>query len=75
MSEESEVNSTIRHLVGFDNFIRTNPMSDKFYVNKFHHIEFYCSDATNTSKRFTWGLGMHEVAKSNLSTGIDEWLL
>ena len=58
-----------RKLVGYDNFIRHNPMTDKFSVNNFHHIEFYCSDATNTSRRFTWGLGMHEVAKSDLSTG------
>lgn len=44
-------------------------MSDKFDIQRFHHVEFYSSDATNVSRRFTWGLGMHMVAKSDLSTG------
>lgn len=35
----------------------------------FHHIEFYCGDATNTCRRFQLGLGMNIVAKSDLSTG------
>nr|ACN78586.1 4-hydroxyphenylpyruvate dioxygenase [Lactuca sativa] len=56
-------------LVGFNNFIRTNPMSDKFSVKRFHHIGFWCSDATNTARRFSWGLGMPIVQKSDLSTG------
>ncbi|KAI3457687.1 hypothetical protein Pfo_014350 [Paulownia fortunei] len=56
-------------LVGFKNFIRTNPKSDHFPVHRFHHIEFWCGDATNTAKRFSWGLGMPLVAKSDLSTG------
>ncbi|PWA65788.1 4-hydroxyphenylpyruvate dioxygenase [Artemisia annua] len=56
-------------LVGFKNFIRQNPLSDKFSVKSFHHIEFWCSDATNISRRFSWGLGMPLVAKSDLSTG------
>ena len=38
-------------LVGFDNFKRSNPRSDRFTVHRFHHIEFWCSDATNTYKR------------------------
>lgn len=58
-----------RKLVGHANFKRNNPMSDKFTMKKFHHLEFYCSDATNTSRRFGWGLGMTNVAKSDLSTG------
>jgi 4-hydroxyphenylpyruvate dioxygenase len=58
-----------RKMVGFDNFVRSNPMSDLFEVDRFHHVEFWCGDATNTARRFTWGLGMHEVAKSDLSTG------
>jgi 4-hydroxyphenylpyruvate dioxygenase len=58
-----------RKLVGFDNFKRHNPLSDKFDVQRFHHIEFYTSDASNTAGRFTWGFGMHMVAKSDLSTG------
>ncbi|CAI9782303.1 unnamed protein product [Fraxinus pennsylvanica] len=56
-------------LVGYNNFVRTNPRSDFFSVKRFHHVEFWCGDATNTSKRFSWGLGMPLVAKSDLSTG------
>lgn len=56
-------------LVGYDNFVRHNPKSDKFTVHKFHHIEFWCGDATNTYKRFQHGLGMTLVAKSDQSTG------
>ncbi|KAK9924138.1 hypothetical protein M0R45_032525 [Rubus argutus] len=56
-------------LVGFSNFVRTNPRSDRFNVNRFHHIEFWCTDATNCALRFSWGLGMPMVAKSDLSTG------
>jgi 4-hydroxyphenylpyruvate dioxygenase len=58
-----------RKLVGFDNFVRHNPMSDKFDIQCFHHIEFWTSDATNTSRRFQWGLGLRQVAKSDMSTG------
>ncbi|KAM7490844.1 hypothetical protein LguiA_033765 [Lonicera macranthoides] len=56
-------------LVGYNNFIRTNPKSDRFKVLRFHHVEFWCSDATNLSRRFSWGLGMPIIAKSDLSTG------
>ncbi|KAL3633793.1 4-hydroxyphenylpyruvate dioxygenase [Castilleja foliolosa] len=56
-------------LVGFKSFVRTNPRSDTFPVHRFHHIEFWCGDATNTALRFSWGLGMPLVAKSDLSTG------
>lgn len=56
-------------LVGYANFVRNNPRSDKFPVHKFHHIEFWCADATNTFKRFQHGLGMTLVAKSDHSTG------
>jgi hypothetical protein len=38
-------------LVGYTNFKRHNPRSDKFGVHKFHHVEFWCADATNTFKR------------------------
>jgi 4-hydroxyphenylpyruvate dioxygenase len=38
-------------LVGYKNFVRHNPLSDKFAVHKFHHIEFWCTDATTTYKR------------------------
>ncbi|KAK7300170.1 hypothetical protein RJT34_11007 [Clitoria ternatea] len=56
-------------LLGFQNFVRTNPKSDRFKVNRFHHIEFWSTDATNAARRFSWGLGMPIVAKSDLSTG------
>lgn len=56
-------------LVGYKNFVPHNPKSDRFGVKKFHHIEFWCMDATNTARRFSWGLGMQIVAKSDLSTG------
>ncbi|KAM7251995.1 hypothetical protein ACFE04_023878 [Oxalis oulophora] len=61
--------STDFKLVGFSNFVRANPKSDRFKVNQFHHVEFWCGDATNTARRFSWGLGMPIVAKSDLSTG------
>ncbi|PRQ52130.1 putative 4-hydroxyphenylpyruvate dioxygenase [Rosa chinensis] len=57
------------NLVGFSNFVRSNPRSDRFEVNRFHHIEYWCTDATNAALRFSWGLGMPMVAKSDLSTG------
>lgn len=55
-------------LVGAANFVRNNPMSDRFNVHKFHYLEFYTADATNTASRFSWGLGMKEVARSDHST-------
>lgn len=60
-----------RKLVGFEAFKlnRSNPMSDKFEIRHFHSLEFWCGDATNTSRRFQWGLGMSLVCKSDLSTG------
>jgi 4-hydroxyphenylpyruvate dioxygenase len=54
---------------GFDQFVRTNPMSDKITVLAFHHVEFYCGDATAYSKRFTASLGVELVSKSDNSTG------
>ncbi|KAM5580091.1 4-hydroxyphenylpyruvate dioxygenase [Rosa sericea] len=64
-------NETENHfkLVGFSNFVRSNPRSDRFNVSRFHHIEFWCTDATNAALRFSWGLGIPMVAKSDLSTG------
>ena len=51
-------------LVGHEKFQRHNPRSDKFPVHRFHHVEFWCSDATNTYKRWeevqcevAWGQG------------------
>lgn len=66
MAEKTE---SQRRLVGYHNFVRTNPMSDKFQIERFHHVEFWCSDATTTYKRFELGLGMNMVAKSDLTTG------
>lgn len=64
-----ETAESLFKLVGFKNFVRQNPKSDRFRVNRFHHVEFWCTDATNTARRFSWGLGMPIVAKSDLSTG------
>ena len=59
-------------LQGFDSFVRTNPLSDKVSALRFHHVEYYCGDATTTYKRFTLGLGMKLISKSDLSTGNKE---
>ncbi|EOX93122.1 Phytoene desaturation 1 [Theobroma cacao] len=56
-------------LLGFSKFVRTTPMSDLFKVKGFHHVEFWCTDATNVACRFLLGLGTQMVAKSDLSTG------
>eukprot|EP00887_Chlorella_sp_A99_P002914 scaffold6.g2914.t1 len=58
-----------RQLVGCTNFVRHNPRSDRFPMHKFHHIEFWCGDATNTAARFGFGLGMTLVGKSDQGTG------
>lgn len=63
------MNAPKRALVGYDNFVRHNPMTDKFDVQRFDHIEYYCGDALTTYNRFRWGLGMNLVAKSDQSTG------
>jgi len=59
----------VRQLVGYANFVRHNPKSDKFTIHRFSHLEFYCGDAQNTAARFCWGLGMKQVAKSDQTTG------
>lgn len=58
-----------RKLVGYKEFKRSNPLSDYFAVHKFHHVEFWCGDATCTSKRFGFGLGLSFAAKSDQGTG------
>ncbi|KAK9061586.1 hypothetical protein SSX86_018768 [Deinandra increscens subsp. villosa] len=68
-SAAGELSGSAFKLVGFKNFINKNPLSDKFAVKSFHHVEFWCSDATNTARRFSWGLGMPIIRKSDLSTG------
>ncbi|KAM2731401.1 hypothetical protein EV2_035063 [Malus domestica] len=42
-------NDTQFNLVGFSIFVRTNPRSDRFKVYSFHHVEFWCTDATNAA--------------------------
>ena len=56
-------------LVGASNFKRHNPKSDKFATHGFHHVEFFCGDAINASRRFSAGLGMDLIAFSDQSTG------
>jgi 4-hydroxyphenylpyruvate dioxygenase len=58
-----------RTLVGHKAFVRHNPLSDRFPVISFHHVEFWCGDATCTSRRFAHGLGMTFVARSDQATG------
>lgn len=64
--EEQHLN---KKLVGYGNFQRHNPRSDRFPMHKFHHIELWCGDATTTRARFGYGLGLSLVAKSDQSTG------
>eukprot|EP00238_Polyblepharides_amylifera_P009937 CAMPEP_0196586852 /NCGR_PEP_ID=MMETSP1081-20130531/55796_1 /TAXON_ID=36882 /ORGANISM="Pyramimonas amylifera, Strain CCMP720" /LENGTH=426 /DNA_ID=CAMNT_0041908865 /DNA_START=73 /DNA_END=1353 /DNA_ORIENTATION=+ len=68
-TDPNEIEPKILKLVGFQNFKRSNPYSDKFEVQKFHHLDFWCSDANNTYRRFAHGLGMQLVAQSDQSTG------
>ncbi|KAM1030216.1 hypothetical protein FF1_034096 [Malus domestica] len=42
-------NDTQFNLVGFSNFVQTNPRSDRFKVYRFHHFEFWCTDTTNAA--------------------------
>jgi len=59
-----------RHLVGYQNFKRTNPKSDLFPIARFHSVEFFCSDAKTTANRFAIALGMNLVGTSDqISTG------
>ena len=46
-------------------------MSDKINALSFHHLEFFCGEALNVSKRFMASMGMELAAKSDLSTGND----
>ena len=58
-----------RELLGFAGFRRANPRTDRFEVRRFHHVEFWCGDATNTARRFARGLGMVPAARSDQGTG------
>lgn len=44
-------------------------------MKKFHHVEFYCGDATATASRFMFGLGMNLVAKSDQVCFGEQWYL
>ena len=56
-------------LVGYKNFHRSNPRSDRFPVHRFLHFEVYCADASSAYRRFERGLGLQLVARSDQSTG------
>ncbi|KAM0827119.1 hypothetical protein ACQ4PT_068404 [Festuca glaucescens] len=43
--------------------------TDRFHVMDFHHVEFWCTDATSAAARFSFGLGVPLTAQSDLSTG------
>lgn len=55
-------------VVGYTGAPRVNPMTDKFASSGFHHMEFYCGNASSVVKRFRKGLGMRMVAKSDRTT-------
>lgn len=38
-------------LVGYAAFKRNNPRSDRFGVQRFHHVEFYSGEAAMTWRR------------------------
>lgn len=47
----SSLSPLLKGLVGASSFVRHNPKSDRFKVVRFHHIDFWCMDATSTYKR------------------------
>jgi 4-hydroxyphenylpyruvate dioxygenase len=56
-------------LVGWDNFVRHNPKSDRFGIQDFDHIEFWTSDATNAARRFSTAFGLQMMASSDINNG------
>jgi len=56
-------------LVGHDNFVRHNPRSDRFEMEDFDHLEFWCTDATSTARRFSEAFGLQMVASSTIDSG------
>lgn len=56
-------------LVGYSNFKRSNPKSDRFDCGRFDHLEFWCADATSLARRFCVALGVQLAARSDLVTG------
>ncbi|KAJ6833501.1 putative 4-hydroxyphenylpyruvate dioxygenase [Iris pallida] len=69
LEENNSHSSSFSGLVGYSKFVRSNPRSDRFPVHSFHHVEFWCSDATSAASRFSFGLGMPIRSRSDLSTG------
>uniref|UniRef100_A0A0G4GR19 4-hydroxyphenylpyruvate dioxygenase n=1 Tax=Chromera velia CCMP2878 TaxID=1169474 RepID=A0A0G4GR19_9ALVE len=50
-------------------FARQNPLSDRFDVKCFHHIEIVCADARSTARYLEKGLGLRSRAFKNSSAG------
>lgn len=67
-TEASQALADAAALVGYDNFVRTNPHSDRFETREFHHVELYCADASSAAARFSHALGMDLVARSDAPT-------
>ncbi|CAM0913681.1 unnamed protein product [Alopecurus aequalis] len=44
------------------------PSTDRFEVQDFHHVEFWCSDAASAAGRFSLGLGVPFAAQSVITT-------
>lgn len=64
-------NGAQRTLTGYKGFTRSNPMSDRFNVRKFDHVEFWCGDAVNTSRRYDERLvGCVEQVEAHMSHGL-----
>lgn len=64
--------SGLRHQIKVHHHYASSGVSasaDLIGADSFHHIEFYCGDASTTSNRFVLALGMELTAKSDLSTG------
>ncbi|CAD6220334.1 unnamed protein product [Miscanthus lutarioriparius] len=43
--------------------------TDRFHVIDFHHVEFWCADATSAAGGFSFALGVPLAAHSDLTTG------
>lgn len=64
-------NGAQRTLTGYKGFTRSNPMSDRFNVKKFDHVEFWCGDAVNTSRRYgAFGWLWVEQVEADVSHGL-----
>jgi len=63
------VGASTGKLVGFTNFKRHNPKSDRFAMKDFDHLEVYTADATTASKAFCAAFGFKIIAVSNIDNG------